>query len=159
MKTKPDLEFYDIKSTPEKETLTGFIRASFSTGVNEVQQWKKDKGVSDKAKWADFKDTYIEHLTRTEALGFHVQHGGHANAVNAASRKHGPSWRMIVSVEKDGPKAFATYPGGQSGNPGSVHYSSMLNYWSTGKYFNLLFLQKPEDAGNKVNFTTTLNPK
>ena len=37
---------------------------------------------------ADYKDTYIEHLTRTEAFGFHVQHGGHANAVNASSRKH-----------------------------------------------------------------------
>lgn len=159
MKTKPDLEFYDIKETPEKETLTDLIRASFSKGIAEIEQWKKEKGVTEKVNWADFKDTYIEHLTRTEALGFHVQHGGHANAVNAASRKHGPSWRMVVSVEKDGPKAFATYPGGQSGNPGSLYYSSMLDHWSTGKYFNLIFLQKAEDAGNKANFTTTLKPK
>jgi len=159
MKTKPDLEFYDIKGTPEKETLTDLIRQSFSKGVLEVEQWKTDKGVTDKIRWADYKDTYLEHLTRTEALGLYVQHGGYANTVNAASRKNGPSWRMIVSMENDGPKAYATYPGGQSGNPGSVHYSSMLDHWASGKYFSLLFLQKPEDAGVKANFTTTLNPK
>ncbi len=159
MKTKPELDFYDIKGTPEKETLTDLIRQSFSKGVAEVVQWKTDKGVTDKISWADYKDTYLEHLTRTEALGLYVQHGGYANTVNAASRKNGPSWRMIVSMEQDGPKAYATYPGGQSGNPGSVHYSSMLDHWASGKYFSLLFLQKPEDAGNKTNFTTTLNPK
>ncbi|MBX2963420.1 MAG: penicillin acylase family protein [Cyclobacteriaceae bacterium] len=159
MKTKPDLEFYDRKDTPEIETLTDLIRQSFSMAVEDIMEWKEKNKAADKIRWADYKDTYIEHLTRTEAFGFHVQHGGHANAVNASSRKHGPSWRMVVSVEKDGPKAFATYPGGQSGNPGSLHYSSMLEHWSNGKYFKLLFLQKPEDAGKQSFFSTTLNPK
>jgi penicillin amidase len=66
---------------------------------------------------------------------------------------------MVVSLEKTGPKIYATYPGGQSGNPGSVHYSDMLERWSKGQYFNLMFLHKPEDAGQKLFSTMNLNPK
>ncbi len=160
IKTQPGLDFFDIQETPEKETAGDVIRLAFKKAVEEIEQWKNSAGENSRAlRWATYKDTFIEHLARLEPFSRHVEHGGHANAVNASSRKHGPSWRMIVSLEKTGPKMFATYPGGQSGNPGSFHYTSMLDHWSTGKYFNLMFLQKPEDAGNKIFSTTTLNPK
>lgn len=157
IKTKPDFIFFDDQSTPEKETLIHLIRQAFKKSVAEVESWKKEKSAL--PRWADYKDTYIEHLTRLDHFSYHVQHGGHGDAVNASSRRHGPSWRMIVSVEPDGPKAFATYPGGQSGNPGSAHYNSMLNRWADGAYFNLHFLQNVEPPAAVVLFSTTLNPK
>lgn len=156
IKTKPDLRFFDIQGTPEIETAGDLIRNAFTTSVEEIENWKEE---NDKAvRWADYKDTYIEHLSRLAPFSFHVEHGGHANAVNASSRRHGPSWRMVVSLEKNGPKAFATYPGGQSGNPGSFYYSNMLEHWTKGKYFSLMFLHTPEDAGNASISRTTLNP-
>ncbi|QOI98768.1 MAG: penicillin acylase family protein [Flammeovirgaceae bacterium] len=156
IKTKPDFVFFDDQSTPEKETLTHLVRQAFKKSVTEVESWKKDKGTP--PRWADYKDTYVEHLTRTEPFSYHVQHGGHGDAVNASSRRHGPSWRMIVSVEPNGPKAFATYPGGQSGNPGSAHYNSMLGRWADGNYFNLMFLKQNKQPAGFL-FTTTLKPK
>ena len=157
IRTQPDLPFYDIQSTPEKETITDLIRQAFKKSVEEAEAWKKDN--TKPLRWADFKDTYVEHLTRQAPFSFHVEHGGHGDAVNASSRKHGPSWRMIVSVEPDGPKAFATYPGGQSGNPGSVHYNSMLDRWANGTYFRMLFLRQADQSAERILFSTTLNPK
>jgi penicillin amidase len=157
IRTQPDLPFYDIQSTPEKETITDLIRQAFKKSVEEVEAWKKDSNKS--VRWADYKDTYVEHLLRQAPFSFHVEHGGHGDAVNASSRRHGPSWRMIVSVEPDGPKAFATYPGGQSGNPGSIHYNSMLDRWANGTYFSMLFLRQADQSADRILFSTTLNPE
>jgi penicillin amidase len=157
IKTKPDFAFFDDQSTTEKETLTHLVRQAFKKGVADVEAWKKEKGTA--LRWADYKDTYIEHLTRMEPFSYHVEHGGHGDAVNASSRRHGPSWRMIVSVEPGGPNAYATYPGGQSGNPGSAHYNSMLSRWADGNYFKLLFLKQPAQPAAGVLFSTTLKPE
>lgn len=156
IKTKPDFSFFDIQATPEKETLTVLIRNAFKKSIEKVEAWKKEKNIA--ARWAAYKDTYVEHLSRIEQFSYHVRHGGHGNAVNASSRRHGPSWRMIVSVEPNGPKAYATYPGGQSGNPGSKHYNSMLNRWADGTYFKLLFLRQADHAYAGALFSTTLKP-
>jgi penicillin G amidase len=160
MKTQPDLSFYDRTDTPEKESLQDIVQLAFQTGVADVENWKKVNPEQPREPaWAEYKDTYVEHLLRLEPLGIHVSHGGHGNAVNASSRKHGPSWRMIVSLEKTGPVPYATYPGGQSGNPGSFHYSSMLGHWSNGRYFKLMFAATPEATSQHRYATTTLTPK
>jgi penicillin amidase len=84
--------------------------------------------------------------------------GGGRDIVNAHSRTHGPSWRMVVSLEKSGIRAWATYPGGQSGNPGSPHYTDMLDRWSNGRYFALHFLKTSEDENGSFDIIK-LTPK
>jgi penicillin amidase len=66
---------------------------------------------------------------------------------------------MVVSLEPSGVKAWATYPGGQSGNPGSAFYSNLLPTWVQGSYFQLLFLRSPDENIQKIYYTTQLNPK
>jgi len=168
IKQKPDLTFFDIQSTSEKETAKEVVRKAFLLGVEDILRWKSGRMNSfpgadlidyPKVEWADYKDSYIGHLLRLEPLSIHVKAGGNHDIVNAHSKTHGPSWRMVVSLEKSGVKTWAVYPGGQSGNPGSEHYNDQLNRWVEGKYFSLLFLQKPEDAGNKLFYSTHLNPE
>lgn len=137
IRENPGLSFFDIQATPEKETAADVLRKSFTLGVEDIEEWKAKKGKS--PRWADFKDTYIGHLLRQEALSVHVQHGGNHDIVNASSRTFGPSWRMVVSLEKTGLKAWGVYPGGQSGNPGSPFYDNMIAMWAKGKYFSLPF--------------------
>jgi penicillin G amidase len=156
LKTQPELPLFDIAETPKKEVAGDVIRMAFTKSVEQVVTWKANGNTP---RWATYKDTFVGHLARLEPFGRHVDHGGHGSALNASSRTHGPSWRMVVSLEKSGPKAFATYPGGQSGNPGSFYYTNMLDHWSNGKYFSLLFLHTPEEAGDKIIATTILNPK
>jgi penicillin amidase len=157
LKERPDLSFYDVQKTPEKETSGDVIRKAFSLAVEDIEKWKAEHGAP--VKWADYKDSYIGHLLPPmRALSIPVKTGGNHDIVNAHSRTHGPSWRMVVSLERSGIKTWATYPGGQSGNPGSPHYNDMVERWAKGQYFPMLFLQLPGDAGNKVLYSTQLNP-
>jgi penicillin amidase len=156
IKEKPDLNFFDIKGTTEKENVGDVLQLAFSAGVKDIQQWKSESN-KNKAEWSDYKDSYIAHLLRIEPLNIHVRHGGNHDIVNAHSKTHGPSWRMVVSLEKDGVKTWAIYPGGQSGNPGSAHFSDLLERWTKGQYHRLSFASKPGNLKQKF-FETKLIP-
>ncbi len=138
----PAFSFFDLVSTPEKETAKEILRKSFTKGVADIEAWKA-KNKKD-PQWAVFKDGVISHLLRQEALSYHVLQGGNHDIVNAHSKNHGPSWRMVVSLEKSGIKAWGVYPGGQSGNPGSTFYNNMIGPWANGKYFTMHFVSTPE---------------
>ena len=159
IKEQPTLNFFDIQTTDEKEDARGVIRKAFVLGVDDILKWKEDHK-TDTVKWAEYKGSFVGHLIPSlRALSIPVKTGGNHDIVNAHSRTHGPSWRMVVSLEKSGVKTWATYPGGQSGNPGSAHYNDMLTRWVDGRYFQMLFIQKPEDADQRKFFTTQLNPE
>jgi penicillin amidase len=145
LKETPSLSWFDNQSTPEKETAKEVIVNSFKEGVKKIEEWKATHN-KQTVPWAEFKDSYIVHLLRIDALNIHINHGGNHDIVNANSRTHGPSWRMVTSLEKGGVKAWAAYPGGQSGNPGSKHYDQMLGRWTGAQYFPLQFLHSQEEA-------------
>ncbi|CAN5377078.1 penicillin acylase family protein [soil metagenome] len=156
LKNNPGLSFFDIISTPEKETAKEVLRKSFSKGVADIETWKAKN--SKEPQWAPFKDGVISHLLRQEALSYHVLQGGNHDIVNAHSKGNGPSWRMVVSLEKGGIKAWGVYPGGQSGNPGSPFYNNMINPWATGQYFKMHFVSAVEQLKSYQYSLTTLNP-
>lgn len=155
MKEQPDLKFFDVMETEARENARDVIRLAFRKTINDLEEWKRRRGNS--IRWADYKDTYIQHLARLEPLGRHVQHGGNDECVNASARTYGPSWRMIVSLDKSGIKARATYPGGQSGNPGSKHYDDLLPAWSTGTYHELHFMKTTNDSAT-LYYSTIFTP-
>lgn len=155
IKEKPDLSFFDITDTPTRETAREVIQQAFITGVDAIEKWKVDQ--KKEPRWADFKDTFVGHLLQgLPAFSFHVQHGGNHDIVNASSRRHGPSWRMVVSLEKTGVRAWGVYPGGQSGNPGSPYYNNMLNTWANGNHYPLQF--SPDANLKSALATLTLKP-
>jgi len=157
IREKPDFSFFDIQGTPEKETAREVIRKSFSEGAAAIEKWKEEK--KKEPTWADYKDGYVQHLLRQEAFSYHIQHGGNGSIVNAHSRRNGPSWRMVVSLEKPGIKAWGVYPGGQSGNPGSPYYNNLLPMWTEGKYYSFHFTSTPESMQGSKMATITLTPK
>ena len=137
--------------TPEKETAKEVVRLAFARGIEKIEEWKSEKGKE--PRWADFKDTFVGHLLQgLPAFSYHVEHGGNHDIINASSRTHGPSWRMVVSLEKPNVKAWGVYPGGQSGNPGSPFYNNLLNTWTKGEHFALQFPSQPDQM--KSVFTT-----
>jgi penicillin amidase len=158
IKEKPQLEFFDIKTTEKIENAGDVIRMAFKESVKDIQEWRSSHPNAKGVSWADYKDSYMEHLLRIEPLNIHVRHGGNHDIVNAHSQKKGPSWRMVVSLEKNGVKTWATYPGGQSGNPGSAHFSDLLERWTKGQYFKLAFLHKSQDDIRLYQTTLTPSP-
>jgi len=102
-----------------------------------------------KPHWGNYQGTRIMHLMKLESLSSpRLSVGGNKNAPNAMTSDHGPSWRMVVEMTPEGPKAFGVLPGGQSGNPGSAGYLRSLRHWVNGEYHPLHLLKKDDlDSG------------
>ncbi|MFL5741707.1 MAG: penicillin acylase family protein, partial [Flavisolibacter sp.] len=109
----------------------------------------REEEAQGKLEWAAHKDPMIFHLLKESVSSFarKIPVGGWNNTINALTRTHGPSWRMIVQLSRP-TEAYGVYPGGQSGNPGSKFYDNFVDTWATGKYFPL-WVMKESEAGDK----------
>ncbi|WP_282955924.1 penicillin acylase family protein [Gelidibacter algens] len=155
LKNQPEDELMDIVSTPEKETAKDLFLITFKETAKELVEWKAAHG---DYNWSAYKATFVGHLLQALPAfsRFDVPIGGDYNTVNAASKNHGPSWRMIVEMTSP-PIGYGIYPGGQSGNPGSKYYDNFIDQWAAGDYISLLFMQD-QDAKKDIMATQTLIP-
>ena len=126
--------------------------------------WTESKGLAAQsevdvnAAWGKFKDTGVRHLLKIPALSrLHLPIGGGVHIINAATKDHGPSWRMVVQLS-DKIEAYGVYPGGQSGNPGSKYYDTFIDNWTNGEYYPLLFMTAGEASqSEQVKWTMTFS--
>ena len=134
-------KFLDNINTPQKETLSDDITTAFKEAAKVAAEADADGNLS----WAKYKDTKVLNLARIEAFSrLHLPIGGGTNTINATNEQHGPSWRMVVSLTPQ-TEAYAVYPGGQSGNPGSKFYDNFIDTWAQGKYYTI-WIMKPTDT-------------
>ncbi|TDB58105.1 penicillin acylase family protein [Arundinibacter roseus] len=155
---EPNAVWFDDKTTAAKETIGDIVYGSFKATLDTLTS--KHGPMSPAWQWATVKNTEIRHLSRL-LKPFNappVQNGGGGSMVNATTRHHGPSWRMVVELGPE-PKAYGLYPGGQSGNPGSPLYSSMLDKWEKGELNPLLYLASPKDTNPRLTSTWILTKK
>ena len=134
-------KFLDNINTPQKETLSDDITTAFKEAAKVAAEADADGNLS----WAKYKDTKVLNLARIEAFSrLHLPIGGGTNTINATNEQHGPSWRMVVSLTPQ-TEAYAVYPGGQTGNPGSKFYDNFIDTWAQGKYYTI-WIMKPTDT-------------
>ncbi len=148
-----DYSFADnINTTDKKETMSDVVTSAVQKILPVIRQLEKDN----KLEWGLYKDTYINSLLKIPALSrLHLPIGGNDGIINATTANHGPSWRMIVHLTQP-IEAYAVFPGGESGNPGSKYYDTFVDSWAAGKYYAVLFLKKQEARHNnriKWHFT------
>ncbi len=135
-----------------------FIKKSFETALAHLGEWRAENG--SEPLWHLYKGTRIKHLLGLEPFSSGgVKIGGYTNMVNAASERHGPTWRMVVELGADEPKGWAVYPGSQTGNPGNPTYGQMIGEWASGDYPPLLFLRSLSADDERLIFTQTLKPE
>ncbi|MDZ7936140.1 MAG: penicillin acylase family protein, partial [Emticicia sp.] len=84
---------------------------------------------------------------------------GGAGIVNATTELNGPSWRMVVQLDKGWPKAYGLYPGGQSGNPASPFYDNMIDKWAKGELNELLFMKSKDEKSSRISGTVKISKK
>ncbi|SMG34761.1 penicillin amidase [Marivirga sericea] len=153
LKEYPNDPYIDHQETDTKESITDLYQMSFQSAVDSVENWKSAN--EKELTWSNFKNTRVQHLARLAPFSTdNIQIGGNKHILNATSGRHGPSWRMIVSME-DPIKAYGVYPGGQSGNPGSYYYDNLIDSWSKGEYYELENKANASDLNNII-FTQTL---
>ena len=131
----PFFSFFDDVNTAKIENRRMLANQSFRMTVKDLYARNPNP---DTWTWGTEKLTSIRHMARlSPSLGRHnLLVGGNREILNATSKHHGPSWRMVVSLEAP-IKAEGIYPGGQSGNPGSPLYDNMVDDWVKGNYYSL----------------------
>jgi penicillin amidase len=152
VKAYPRHKYFDqLASTDVKESLHEIACASFSIMAKAFM----DIPTEQRQNWGTYKHSTIPHLARFPMFGADYMHtSGGRHIVNAMSKMHGPSWRMIVEMSSP-PKAWVNYPGGQSGNPASPHYRDMLDQFFEGKYYEVSIRNNPEawTPARQINIT------
>ncbi len=136
--------FFDDVNTAKVENRRILINQAFRLTLKKL--FEKDP-IMENWLWGKMKGTSIRHLARlSPALGRHgLIVGGNREILNATSRYHGPSWRMLVSLGNK-MDAEGIYPGGQSGNPGSRLYDNMVDDWVNGNYYSLKLQREPKQG-------------
>jgi penicillin amidase len=104
--------------------------------------------------WGSLHQLTLAHpLGKTEFQLGPVARPGDANTVNATSgtnfrQTNGASWREVLDVG-DWDRSVMTNVPGESGNPGSSHYSDLLADWAAGRYHPLPFSRKAVEAATE----------
>ena len=131
--------WWDDRGTPGvRETRDDILALSLVLGLVDAE---RDHGSPDGDgwRWRNVQHANIYHLLRLPSfsrLNLPVQGGPSTLSPSAGEGTQGPSWRMVVEL---GPelRAWATYPGGQSGNPASPRYADRLPLWLAGRLDSL----------------------
>lgn len=138
----------DKINTPEKENLKMLVQSSFSKAVALLKE--KHKGNDENWFWGKYKGFALQHLLIPNLGLDNLMTSGSSRTVNATGSDHGPSWRMVVLLGANSPKAYGVYPGGQSGNPGSFYYANMVENWRLGELEELLYLKTIPNKHPKI---------
>ena len=148
IKHQQNIDLFDYKITKKQEGISDIVNMAFDS--MQVTMDKLEQEDSTKSRWANYKGTEISHMAKIIPFGrYEIQIGGNANIINAVGKTWGPSWRMIVELTPKGPKGFGIYPGGQSGNPGSIHYDEYTEMWRLGQYRKLYYVTNVADLKNQ----------
>lgn len=158
IKNQPTAKWFDNVNTKDKqETVQDILKLSFKAAVDSLTM-KLGPMTKETWAWNKSKSTDIKHIIPVFASfgRMDVPNGGGGTIVNATTETHGPSWRMVVAVGKDGPKAYGLYPGGQSGNPGSQFYENMIDKWANGELNELLYMKAKDEKSDRIKQTVKM---
>lgn len=159
IKNQPTAKWFDnVKTTNKAETLNDVVVGSFKATLDSLTL-KHGPINPETWAWGKAKSTDIKHLVSAlkPFSRMDVPNGGGANIVNATTEDgKGPSWRMVVQLDKTWPKAYGLYPGGQSGSPGSPFYDNMIDKWAKGELNELVFLKSKDEKHPKIISTTKI---
>ena len=126
--------WWDDRSTAVVERRDDILTASLAAGLDTARNRHGDAGGKG-WQWDGIRHANIHHLLRIpslSALAIPVQGGPGTLSPSAGSGTHGASWRMVVELGPER-RAWATYPGGQSGNPISPRYRDRIRGWENGE--------------------------
>ncbi len=125
--------WWDERATPAVEHRDDLLRAIMASALDSVTAARGDPA-ADTWRWDHVRFANVDHLLRLPAFSrrnIPVQGGSATLWPSTGDGRHGPSWRMVVEMSSPR-RAWATYPGGQSGNPVSARYADRLASWREG---------------------------
>ena len=136
------------------------LTAAADVAVSKLAEQSKSERVEDWA-WKRFNSLDMFHpigregiLKRFLSITDKPQ-SGTQYSVRAATKTHGPAMRFVGNPG-NWDESILLIPAGQSGQPGSSHYSDQFSYWYEGKPIFAPFSDAAEEKTR--NHTLTLKP-
>jgi penicillin G amidase len=136
------------------------LMAAADRGVAQLAQDSKSSRVED-WQWKKFNSLDMLHPIGREGLLKKLlsitdkPQPGTSYSVRAATKHHGPAMRFVANLG-NWDESILLIPAGQSGQPGSGHYSDQFSYWFEGKPIFEPFSDAAE--ANARKHTLTLIP-
>ncbi|HEY0071560.1 MAG TPA: penicillin acylase family protein, partial [Chloroflexia bacterium] len=164
---KPDDPLWDRKDTPEKETRDAILLRAFTGALDDLQRVLGENRAD--WTWGKLHSIQPSHPFGTQAVVgglFNLDRlpiGGDNTTVEVSSYSwiapfdvvNHQSYRMIVDLS-NWSNSLAVFATGQSGQPGSKHFSDMMPLWIRGEYNPLLYSQ--EEINAQKEGVLTLQP-
>ncbi|MEK7358317.1 MAG: penicillin acylase family protein, partial [Bdellovibrionota bacterium] len=151
----PESKWFDSSTTPVKETFKDLVRGTLTPALDEIE---RETGSSDPDSWAwgRWRPTHAQHIGRLPGFDSVFKAPGHEFAIFANKGNHGPVWKLVVAVGPK-PKAWAIYPGGQSGDPLSPHYDDFLDSWRRNDLKEIRYLDSASAENDRKKMTLILS--
>jgi penicillin G amidase len=136
------------------------LMAAADRGVTKLTEDSKSSRIED-WPWRRFNSLDMLHPIGREGLLKKLlsitdkPQSGTEYSVRAATKHHGPAMRFVANLG-DWDESILLVPAGQSGQPGSSHYSDQFSYWYEGKPIFQPFSDGAEARTRK--HTLTLKP-
>jgi penicillin amidase len=148
--SSPKSVWWDDRRTPGIEDMDAILCASLVDGYKEIVA---DMGSpsGEGWLWSKTRVANIKHLLQIpafSAMKIPIQGGPSTLSPSSGEGTQGPSWRMVVELGAE-VRAWAVYPGGQSGAPASRRYRDRLSRWATGQLEPVLFPASPDNLDRK----------
>ena len=134
--------------------------AAADDAVKQLAENSKSERVDDWA-WKNFNSLDMLHplghngLLKTFLSVTDKPQSGTIYSVRAASRTHGPAMRFVANPA-NWDESILLIPSGESGQPGSSHYSDQFSYWYQGRPILAPFSDAAEAKAKR--HTLTLKP-
>ena len=145
---------------PAYKNYDEFLAAAADVAVTKLTEQSKSSRVEDWA-WKRFNSLDMFHPIGHEGLLKRFlsitdkPQSGTQYSVRAATKSHGPAMRFVGNTG-NWDESILLIPAGQSGQPGSSHYSDQFSYWYEGKPIFAPFSDAAEVKTRK--HTLTLKP-
>lgn len=136
------------------------LAAAADRAVKKLAEQSKSERVKDWA-WEEFNSLDMFHpighegVLKTFLSITDKPQSGTLYSVRAAMKTHGPAMRFVANPA-NWDESILLVPAGQSGQPGSRHYSDQFSYWYEGKPIFAPFSDAAEARATK--HTLTLKP-
>ncbi len=146
--------WWDDRGTAVRETRDDILTASLMAALDTaIARYGAPEGGD--WTWSRIRNANIYHLLGLpglSALGLPVRGGPTTISPLSGRGTAGASWRMVVELGEQ-VRAWATYPGGQSGNPSSRWYTDRLPQWVAGELAPVYLPRTPSDLPDSLRAT------
>ncbi len=155
LRNRWDIIFDQISTPTIRETASDIVQSAWHSARESYESIPLNNRV-----WGKHAGLSISHLLNIPEFSHqNLMTGGNGNTINATTTTNGPSWRMIVELDRDSVRGHVIYPGGQSGNPGSKYYDNFIEDWLQGKYYEVNLEPTPEKVSQSIHYSIYLLPK